>query len=81
MRCLAVPRGLLLRFGMGFCVRALFMGFRAQNNVCILVVLRNVRTLTIRPKSFLFPISSLAHEVADFVKCASSSILFLQILL
>jgi hypothetical protein len=27
MRCLAVPRGLLLRLGMGFCVRGLFMGF------------------------------------------------------
>jgi hypothetical protein len=80
MRCLAVRHGLLLRFGMCFCVRALFMGFLAENNARILVVLRNVRTLTILPKSFMFPISSLAHEMADFVKCASYAF-FLQIVL
>jgi hypothetical protein len=28
------------------------------------------------PKAFLFPVYSLAHEVADFVKCASYSIFF-----
>jgi hypothetical protein len=59
----------------GFCVRALFVGFLAQN-VRILVVLRNVRTFTILPKAFLFHVSYLAHEVADFVKCASYSIFF-----
>jgi hypothetical protein len=33
------------------------------------------------PKAFLFPVYSVAHEVADFVKCASYSIFYLQILL
>jgi hypothetical protein len=57
---------------------ALFMGLLPQNTVCILVVPRNLHTFTILRKSGLSPISSLAHEVTDFVKYVLD---FLQMLL
>jgi len=81
MRWLATPRGLLFRFGMGFCVRALFVGFLAQNNVRILVVLCNVPTLTLLPKSFVSYLFSRMLSGGFCKVCVLFDFFFLEMLL